>query len=529
MNISQALKSSLQTITPIWSSELVTMLAIGPHYSTIINILFNSGIQLVVCDEYVHYLITVLVVVCAIYYLKAKTLLLNNLRFFNYFTSTGSDADMVAVLGSMDVGFIERVLFKEPQYLVNKPYWIFKNGMYVSRDGIFDYNAHDAMLKHDQRYLLQLDDEPKTSIQLWITGVGSTTDNAASRHMHIKFIKGDRDTYMTWLNRKKELFDTVGNAINIVHDGVEYKSKIPANPLHGYYHVNLNYIISLVESVHARKDGRSKQIGLLLYGPPGTGKTSLARRIAEHLRRHVVSVKLSNVYTKVDLYKYLYDASGYGAKDAVILLDELDKTAHKLSKITELNRLQEQYKYNSAHKLSMQAAMEAAMQNVMEMSAIQPPTSIDTSQGGGKDQVNAEKLKSATTSLGQYNWDISDLLSCLSGIIVPAGRIIIATCNNLEDITQYCPELIREGRLTPIECPYGDAVALQAISKDYGVDLCDHLSKLPADFSFRQSALVEFLETQINLSPEKVISYIRGVNNPPSPPRHKLGTNLPQS
>ena len=116
------------------------------------------------------------------------------------------------------------------------------------------------------------------------------------------------------------------------------------------------------------------------------------------------------------------------------------------------------------------------------------------------DETKEFKMVSSPHS---YDWDINSLLTCLSGAILPNGRIIIATCNNLETIRKICPELIREGRMTPIECPYGDYDDLVAIAKDYGVTIDQSDTKL----QFRQSAVIEFLETQPSPTAEMIIEY----------------------
>lgn len=43
--------------------------------------------------------------------------------------------------------------------------------------------------------------------------------------------------------------------------------------------------------------GYPHKLGLLLHGPAGTGKTSLIKALANHLKRHIISVPLARIKT----------------------------------------------------------------------------------------------------------------------------------------------------------------------------------------------------------------------------------------
>lgn len=483
ISIAQAIRASLQTITPAWSSELLTLLSLDARYSAVVNILLNSGVQTLVSDAYITYVIIVVIIGLFIRFICRRGV---NFSFLRY----SSSSTIISTDLTDNVSFIERVLFAEPKYMTTQPHWrygVYKAMYNCDSEGNYQY-SNAAILVCDKTYRLVLDDKVGTTLLLWHTSTYSQTEKSKPsaydgyRTQHIKFIKGDQATYLAWLNGKKSLIETVKDSIVIFRPmrtgNTSYKHNLPKQPFYRYRHKRLTEIINLVDTVHKSASlthEQPKQLGILLYGPPGTGKTSLCRRIAEHLKRHIILADLVDVTSRTMLYDILYRGGDYGIANTVISLDEFDKTCEKFVKLKDLNQRREAYNMG-----------------------------IFTKMLERKDEEKTEKIM---TSPHEYEWDFDTLLTCLSGAIVPNGRIVIATCNSIDQIKTICPELIREGRMTPIECPYGDFDDLVAMAKDYGIDIPE--SERPADgLTFRQSALAELLDNRPEISKRSLMDFV---------------------
>jgi hypothetical protein len=81
----------------------------------------------------------------------------------------------------------------------------------------------------------------------------------------------------------------------------------------------------------------------------------------------------------------------------------------------------------------------------------------------------------------------------------------VATCNDLAIIKEYCPQLVRANRMTPIAFNYGDKAMFIQIIKDY-LDL-DAYPDLSRDgFKFSQAALTEFLLSRDDITIDCVMA-----------------------
>lgn len=64
-----------------------------------------------------------------------------------------------------------------------------------------------------------------------------------------------------------------------------------------------------------RRNGVPYTLGIALYGLPGTGKTSFIKSLATFLNRHIISISLSRIKTKKQLYDFYYETQYSNAND----------------------------------------------------------------------------------------------------------------------------------------------------------------------------------------------------------------------
>ncbi len=110
----------------------------------------------------------------------------------------------------------------------------------------------------------------------------------------------------------------------------------------------------------------------------------------------------------------------------------------------------------------------------------------------GKGSPTISSLYHLETSLKENDFTrfcLRDLLDIFQGTIPVNGSIILATTNNFEEIKSICPELFRNGRMTPVYFGYLDKDHIQQMVKYYfGKEL---EIELPKDPNIQTSALVE--------------------------------------
>lgn len=217
-----------------------------------------------------------------------------------------------------------------------------------------------------------------------------------------------------------------------------------------------------------RKLGQTPSVQLILYGPPGTGKSSFAERIARALGRHIMTVDLRadlqiDVMKQVMYYPKLRNAQA-NIKDIVIILDEFDSFVEKM--VEDAQRERESKKE-------------------------------DKGRSG-----NSQRLV------------LRDLLGLLQGPIQADGRIIIATTNRIRYIREKCPELLREGRLTPVLFDNLDWKTLQDLTRFYfdrDLDI-EPIPRLPVPTS---AVIQKAVSCKCNTTFEEFRDYIESLRNEP--------------
>lgn len=172
------------------------------------------------------------------------------------------------------------------------------------------------------------------------------------------------------------------------------------NMFHSNKQMLLNDIKRLHDIEYYKKTGLKRKKGYLFYGPPGTGKTATVMAMSNYDRRHIIEIPLSRVKTNSELETILtlnqINNITFKPENVIILFDEIDIG-------TKLNR----------------------------------SSDINTSN---KIQKNTECLHDKL--------NFGTLLSRLDGIGNYAGLIIVATCNNIDNIDRA---LYRDGRLNLVK------------------------------------------------------------------------------
>jgi ATP-dependent 26S proteasome regulatory subunit len=199
-----------------------------------------------------------------------------------------------------------------------------------------------------------------------------------------------------------------------------------------------------------RRNGVPYTLGIALYGSPGTGKTSFIKALATLLNRHIISISLSRIKTKKQLYDFYFETQYNNANDKnaigfdkkIIVFEDIDCVGDII-----LNR---------SHKSISEENRSIDSDNFSDMDDMLPPPK--TPEDKVKYEIakvakymvkNMNEGKGGVSSIlssanSHENVTLDDLLNLWDGIRENTGRIMIVTTNHYDKLD---PALIRPGRI----------------------------------------------------------------------------------
>lgn len=501
--LNQTIISSIQITVPLLAESITKHYSLDSRWVTVFQMTFNSMLQLLTFnDDIALYIIIFLCTIGSVYYLDAKT---NGI--FSYgllsmvikrFTATKNGCFIYEYDGTVST-LIEKYLYKNPNVFdKTKPSWIFRETYRHEENGISTV-SNKGILK-DGCYQIAVSNELKFDLTIGTTVRKTVKETIETRRiMEYKFIKGDEHLLIEkCINQFKETRYFKPNLITLGRSGSLSLPKIYGQKHNdqvwfGYYHPRKEELMKWVKNVDTPlgvdsmyfKFSQPRQFSVLCHGKaPGTGKSSLLRKIAQFTHRHVVRVNLLSVKKLAEIEGLFYRGvvigeTRYTVNEIVIELDEFDKTIKKLKLLKKYKQHEESVRFDSLDRL-----IHRRMHNIKD-------DAREGKKGKSRDDED-EDDDEEEHRLFEYDWDIDDLLTIICGSYIPDGRIIVGTCNDIEVIKNYCPQLVRANRMTPIAFDYGDKELFFQIIKDY-LELDISKNIVPDDFRFSQAGLTEFL------------------------------------
>ncbi|MHA2066233.1 MAG: AAA family ATPase [Candidatus Thorarchaeota archaeon] len=262
-------------------------------------------------------------------------------------------------------------------------------------------------------------------------------------------------------NRHGEIYNIVSTIFNGEKDSE--KKRYQQNMM-TYFSPIRDLVWESVAEVHYHPEhytevGQIPGKNILLYGPPGTGKSTLARRIAVSLGRHLISM---NMIDYLDRKKKLHSIMArpyfnntcYKPTQVVLLLEEFDNVVRYLEEQDVKPDWSHLYTMHNPLYLATQKKEEKEKKTKSFKGTLDGPEEKDDEETGSG---GAKKEKEKKFSVGEsYKLHLNDLLEIFQGPNPVPGLIIVATTNHFPYIKKTLPALVREGRLTPIHADYLD-------------------------------------------------------------------------
>lgn len=284
-------------------------------------------------------------------------------------------------------------------------------------------------------------------------------------------------------------FKIIDDTENKCHDILLYSGKCSTEEelkkrfIDSYFHREKNRLWEVTRSVMKNTQlyeniGQGASVNYILYGPPGSGKSTFIYRIARALNLNIVSIDISSVKKKKELYKmiqnpqnYMYERYGqYVYGDCIVVLEEIDNAIRRL-KEREENKTKIK-KYMNGFFKSLYFDDDDDHENI---------ASTEDKKDTGTDKTTDRIVKKEKYSEMKSNYEsieadytVRDLLDILQGSVSLNRSIIIATTNNFNFVNESCPELVRDGRLTPVYFGYLDRESFQEMCRyHFGKELAE--------------------------------------------------------
>jgi len=208
-----------------------------------------------------------------------------------------------------------------------------------------------------------------------------------------------------------------------------------------------------------RRNGVPYTLGIALYGAPGTGKTSFIKALATYLNRHIISISLSRIKTKKQLYDFYFETQYSNANDKnavgfdkkIIVFEDIDCIGDIILKRKTKSANQYDVDNIDDDSVDLDDFVDTTSTAISSSLPMTPEERVKHEIAKATKHVLKKMNSGGTSGCGpmmsssqQDNVTLDDILNLWDGIRENTGRIMIITTNHYDKLD---PALIRPGRI----------------------------------------------------------------------------------